>query len=224
VKPRSAFTLIELLVVIAIIALLLSVLMPSLQQAKELARAMTCMTNMKALGAGWMFYANDFEEYCPPSTTYTPGGNISWRLRLPVTEVLDEYFGGQVVGDTSARALNNCDSTDRKYDYAMNNQVWSKQDTSLHTLGKDDWKKISIVESPSTLTVVADSSLDYFPTDLDALTKCWYGNWETIENAKLKFGNHHPGGFNALIFDGHVERLNDESFGTMNYFLLSSRW
>lgn len=220
-KPRSAFTLIELLVVIAIIALLLSVLMPSLQQAKELARAMTCMTNMKALGAGWVFYANDFEEYCPPSTD---GNSVSWRLRLASTACLDEYFGGQVVGDTYARAWNNCDSTDRKYDYAINNQVWSKQPTSFHTLGKNNWKKISIVESPSTLTVVADSSLDYFPTDLDARTNGWYGNWETIENAKLKFGDHHPGGFNALIFDGHVERLNDESFGTMNYFLLSSRW
>jgi len=50
VDRRKAFTLIELLVVISVIALLLSILMPSLQKAKERAKAVVCMQNLKQWG------------------------------------------------------------------------------------------------------------------------------------------------------------------------------
>ena len=54
---RRGFTLIELLVVIAIIALLLSILMPSLQHAKKQATAVVCMSNQKQLSMAWVMYA-----------------------------------------------------------------------------------------------------------------------------------------------------------------------
>ncbi len=54
---RRGFTLIELLVVIAIIALLLSILMPSLQNAKKQATAVVCMSNQKQLAMAWFMYA-----------------------------------------------------------------------------------------------------------------------------------------------------------------------
>jgi len=56
---RRAFTLIELLVVIAIIALLLSIIMPSLQKAKELASASVCLYNQKSLTTAYRMYADD---------------------------------------------------------------------------------------------------------------------------------------------------------------------
>ena len=59
VKNKKAFTLIELLVVIAIIALLLAILMPSLQKAKGLARMVLCLSNHKNLVTGWKTYAAD---------------------------------------------------------------------------------------------------------------------------------------------------------------------
>jgi prepilin-type N-terminal cleavage/methylation domain-containing protein len=54
---RSGFTLVELLVVIAIIALLISILAPSLKTAKDLTRQMLCMTNQRNLGMALVVYA-----------------------------------------------------------------------------------------------------------------------------------------------------------------------
>jgi prepilin-type N-terminal cleavage/methylation domain-containing protein len=59
------FTLIELLVVIAIISLLLSVLLPSLRQAREQARAIVCQTNEKSIYGGLMLYAEDWDGNIP---------------------------------------------------------------------------------------------------------------------------------------------------------------
>ena len=55
-KKHTAFTLIELLVVIAIIALLLAVLVPGLQKAKELAKNVVCRTNIRSLSVGFRLY------------------------------------------------------------------------------------------------------------------------------------------------------------------------
>ncbi len=56
---RRAFTLIELLVVIAIVALLMSILMPSLNKARKQARAVACLANLKQWGYIWHMYTED---------------------------------------------------------------------------------------------------------------------------------------------------------------------
>ena len=60
---RPGFTLIELLVVIAIIAILVSILMPSLSRAKALARLASCAVNQKNTGLALHMYANDYGEW-----------------------------------------------------------------------------------------------------------------------------------------------------------------
>lgn len=66
--PRRSrgFTLIELLVVIAIISLLVSILLPSLQQARDLAKATVCMTQLAGIGKAMAMYANDNDGWYPP--------------------------------------------------------------------------------------------------------------------------------------------------------------
>jgi prepilin-type N-terminal cleavage/methylation domain-containing protein/prepilin-type processing-associated H-X9-DG protein len=63
---RRAFTLIELLVVVSIIALLVSILMPSLGKAREQARRVVCVTNCKTMGLAANLYADQSNEYVLP--------------------------------------------------------------------------------------------------------------------------------------------------------------
>ena len=65
---RNGFTLVELLVVIGIIALLISILLPSLNQARENAKSTQCLNNVRQVGLAFMMYANAFGGNLPNRT------------------------------------------------------------------------------------------------------------------------------------------------------------
>jgi prepilin-type N-terminal cleavage/methylation domain-containing protein/prepilin-type processing-associated H-X9-DG protein len=76
-RNRRGFTLIELLVVIAIIAILAAILFPVFAQAREKARAISCVSNVKQIGTASLMYAEDYDE------TLVPAGNRYAHQDIP---------------------------------------------------------------------------------------------------------------------------------------------
>ena len=70
--PRRGFTLVELLVVIGIIALLVSILLPTLSKAREQAKRTACMSNLRQLGAITLMYAAENKGWLPARTADMP--------------------------------------------------------------------------------------------------------------------------------------------------------
>jgi prepilin-type N-terminal cleavage/methylation domain-containing protein/prepilin-type processing-associated H-X9-DG protein len=80
---RRAFTLIELLVVIAIIAILAAILFPVFAQAREQARTISCLSNMKQIGLSVKMYSQDYDEAFPMGTY---NGPRNWEVNPDVPE------------------------------------------------------------------------------------------------------------------------------------------
>ena len=76
-KPSRGFTLIELLVVIAIIAILASLLLPTLTRAQEQGRRIKCTSNQKQLALTWLMYAGDNNDKLVSNGYVGGGGSVS---------------------------------------------------------------------------------------------------------------------------------------------------
>ena len=77
---KRGFTLIELLVVIAIIAILAAILFPAFAKARESARRISCVNNLKQIGNGIMQYSQEYDEVLPHANFNTTGSVwVSWR-------------------------------------------------------------------------------------------------------------------------------------------------
>lgn len=119
----DAFTLIELLVVIAIVALLMSILIPSLRKARDQARNVVCVANMKQLGVALRMYLDDYDG----KTHTTPNQGLwdnAWEGGTTVTEYGPNdpyaYWGIAYKPYSRSEKIFRCPSTIRNDDWPEN--------------------------------------------------------------------------------------------------------
>src|SRR2546423_6531133 len=89
--PPNAFTLIELMVVLAIISILASLLTPALSLAKEKARAIVCINNLKQIGISLHTYAGDHSDYLVPAE-YNRINGAPFQEGWPTILTLGKYL------------------------------------------------------------------------------------------------------------------------------------
>ncbi len=99
---RHAFTLVELLVVIGIIALLISILLPTLGRARDSANSVKCQSNLRQIGVGVIFYADDHNGFVVPAEDPNAMNAPHWAAILIQT--------GSLEGDTADPNSANDDS------------------------------------------------------------------------------------------------------------------
>ena len=124
-RTNTGFTLIELLVVISIIALLISLLLPALKQARAAANAVKCLSNAKQFGIAFQSFLNDNDDVFPIN-----GWNYSekqdWRYRLghylgyDFYTAVDTWGGVPVLGLSPAEVLICPDRPTVPYGYGAN--------------------------------------------------------------------------------------------------------
>ncbi len=187
-QRRNAFTLIELLVVIAIIAILAAILFPVFAQAREKARAVSCLSNGNQLGLGIMMYVQDYDETFPfwsygQSSQY---GNVSpnhfqsyWAFAIfpyvksagvyacPDTNNFATLASTNLYGWSSGNLINNgapAALANSRVDYGGNQMLF-----------EGDWQGFTPVtdaalKNPASTMAIADCFIGYtgyLPTSLE---------------------------------------------------------
>ena len=143
----QAFTLIELLVVIAIIAILASILFPAFAQAREKARSVSCLSNMKQMGLALIQYTGDYDEATPNGIGGTPSGNLypgaGWAQQV-YTYVKNRqvYSCNDDPGGIAFGLNSNSAGTTNAAFAAPSNTVWVFEAADLETAMPDPFNSI----------------------------------------------------------------------------------
>ncbi len=213
-KRSKGFTLIELLVVIAIIAILAAILFPVFAKAREKARQITCLSNMKQLGLGLTQYEQDYDEFLPTQIGDGAGGGAEGFLVNGTTPVSQVNWAGDIFpyvkslgvflcpDATSANiASGNCNTAAKDLTNYYYNGILMQNTVS----GQDKYvsKNISQIPSPSS-TIFLQEDTTYTSCapsrPRDVLVP---GKYRDASCSTYSF--QHSAGGNLLYTDGHAK-------------------
>ncbi len=159
----SQFTLIELLVVIAIIAILAAILLPALNQARDRAKAISCISGCKQLGIAYAMYEQSNNEYMPYKSSQT-GATKTVTLSTSsssgtVIQLLREYYSGSPgTTVTKSDSIWSCPSgRNINEEGGLGFYVGRWLNGGAHAATKGKGLKTSRIRRPSCLAVLLDS-------------------------------------------------------------------
>ena len=228
-KRRKGFTLIELLVVIAIIALLMSIMLPSLRKAKDLAKAVICGARMKDLSLSLMMYANQYENKLPVAyrgnawvNRYRQEGGYYENEKIPYLDVDPSVFWTtNLIANAGAenKDIFYCPSfTPFDYDRAISElgakwfsctyglREWWEPGDELNSRNDIEKHRITRIRRPSDFFLITDSYRAEYKTQG---MRIW-----TPHSQQQQWFVHprHDEKTSTVFADGHVEKKEGQYF------------